>query len=91
MRTYQLVLLLKSDLKKDQKDKLFDEIRKWIGKLSSEKIESLGEKKISYPIKKERRGEYVVLSFESDKVGEGLDRRLSIKDEVLRHILVRTK
>lgn len=82
-------MLLKADLKKEQKDKLFEEVKKWIGKASEEKIESLGEKKIAYPIKKEKSGEYTVLSFESDRIGEDLEKRLRIKEEVIRHLLVR--
>ena len=90
MRNYQLVLLLKSDLKKDLKDKLFEDIKKFLGKLENEKIDSLGEKKLSYPIKKERKGEYVVINFDSEKIDTDLNRRILIKDEILRHLLIRT-
>ena len=40
MRSYKLVLLLKSDLKKDAKEKLFDEVKKWLGEVKNEKIVS---------------------------------------------------
>ncbi len=89
MRNYQLVLLLKSDLKKEQKDKLFEDIKKMSGKVSSEKIESLGEKKLAYPIKSAKKGEYVVLSFESDKIDDDFNKKLNIREELLRFILVR--
>lgn len=89
MRNYQLVLLLKSDLKKEQKDKLFEDIKKMSGKTSSEKMESLGEKKLAYPIKSEKKGEYVVLSFESDKIDDDFNKKLNIREELLRFILVR--
>ena len=82
MRTYKLVLLLKPDLKKEPKDKLFDEIK-------NDKVESIGEKKLAYPIKRERRGEYAVINFETEKLDTDLNRRLLIKDEVLRHLLIR--
>lgn len=84
-----MVLLLKPDIKKEAKDKLFDEIKKWLGEVKNDKVEALGEKKLAYPIKRERRGEYAVLAFESEKVDTELNRRLLIKDEVLRHLLVR--
>lgn len=89
MRSYKLVLLLKPDLKKDTRDKLFEEIKKWLGESSSFKAESLGEKKLAYPIKREPRGEYAVLAFESEKIDTDLNKRLLIKDEVLRHLLIR--
>ncbi len=84
-----MVLLLKPDLKKEPKDKLFDEIKKWLGAIRNDKVDSLGEKKLAYPIKRERRGEYAVMNFEAETVDMDLNKKLLIKDEVLRHLLVR--
>lgn len=89
MKSYKLVLLLKSDLKKDGKDKLYDEIKKWLGDVKDEKIESLGEKKLAYPIKHAKKGEYVAFNFESEKVNDELNKKLLIRDEILRHLLIR--
>ncbi len=89
MRSYRLVLLLKPDLKKEPKDKLFDEIKKWLGEIKNDKVDSLGEKKLAYPIKRERRGEYAVMNFEAETIDTELNKKLLIKDEVLRHLLVR--
>ena len=82
-------MVLAPDLKKDQKDKLFADVKKIMGEVSSDKVESLGEKKLSYPIKRERRGEFVALSFEADNVAADFNKRLGIRKEVLRHLLVR--
>ena len=84
-----MVLLLKPDLKKEPKDKLFDEIKKWLGAIKNDKVDSLGEKKLAYPIKRERRGEYAVMNFEAETIDTDLNKKLLIKDEVLRHLLVR--
>lgn len=89
MRKYKLVLLLASDIKKEAKEKLFDEIKKWIGTISSSSVDSLGEKKLAYPIKHAKRGDYAVLNFEAEKVDTDLNRRLLIKEEILRHLLIR--
>ena len=89
MKKYQLVMVLAPDLKKDQKDKLFGDVKKIMGEVSSDKVGSLGEKKLSYPIKKERRGEFAVLSFEADNVAADFNKRIGMKEEVLRHLLVR--
>lgn len=91
MRDYQLVLLLKSDLKRDLKEKLFEDVKKLLGSTKDAKVESMGERKLSYPIKRARSGEYVILNFESDKLSEDFAKRLLIKDEILRYLLVRTK
>ena len=80
---------MKPDLKKEPKDKLFDEIKKWLGAIKNDKVDSLGEKKLAYPIKRERRGEYAVMNFEAETIDADLNKKLLIKDEVLRHLLVR--
>ena len=89
MNSYRLVLLLKSDLKKEAKDKLYTEIKKWLGDVKDEKVELLGEKKLAYTIKHAKKGEYVVLNFESGKVDNELNKKLLIRDEILRHLLIR--
>ena len=89
MRNYQLALLLRRDLKKEAKEKLLEDLKKFLGSVKNEKIDSLGEKKLAYPIKSERSGEYIVMNFESDRVSDDLANRLLIKDEILRHLLVR--
>ena len=89
MKSYKLVLLLKSDLKKDLKEKLFEDIKKSLGDVKNDKVVSLGENKLSYPIKHEQKGEYTVLEFESDKVNDELNKKLLIRDEILRHLLIR--
>ncbi|HVT01146.1 MAG TPA: 30S ribosomal protein S6 [Patescibacteria group bacterium] len=89
MRNYQLVLLLKSDLKKDQKDKLIEEVKGMMGQVKDEKLESIGEKKLAYPIKNQRCGEYVVFNFTADNLAPEYNKKLLIRDEILRHLLVR--
>lgn len=89
MRSYRLVLLLKSDLKKDKKDKLMSDIKKWAGEIKEEKVSEIGERKLAYPVKRERRGDYLLLEFKADTVKGDLEKRIQIQDEVLRHLLVR--
>ncbi len=90
-RNYQLVLLLKSDLKKEPKEKLFSDVKDLFSEIKTEKTDNLGEKKLMYPIKKEKKAEYVVMNIEADNIKPELNKRLLIKDEILRHLLVRTK
>lgn len=89
MKKYQLVMVLKPDLKKDQKDKLITEVKGLIGEVKNDKTDSLGEKKFSYPLKKERRGEFLVLNFEADTILSDFNKRIGIREEVLRHLLIR--
>ncbi|MGE5042056.1 MAG: 30S ribosomal protein S6 [Candidatus Levyibacteriota bacterium] len=90
MRSYKLVLLLKSDLGKEKKKKLLDQVETWAGAKET-KTEELGEKKLAYVIKRERKGDYVALSFGSDKISTDFEKRLVIQEDILRHLMVRMK
>lgn len=90
MRTYKLVLLLKSDLGKDKKKKLLDQIETWAGAKET-KVDELGEKKLAYTIKHERKGDYVSMSFGSEKVSTDFEKRLVIQEDILRHLMLRVK
>ncbi len=57
MKSYRLALLLKSDLKKEAKTKLVEDIKKLVGELKEVKENEIGEKKLAYTIKKEKKGE----------------------------------
>lgn len=89
LRKYKLVLIFKSDLKKESKEKLVAQIKGWGGKISSDKITELGEKKFAYPIKGAQKGDYVVVEFESDAVSSELESKVRIHEDIIRHLLVR--
>lgn len=89
MRDYKLVVILKSDLKKERKDKLLSDMQSWIGEVKSQKTDSLGDKKLAYPIKKERTGEYLVMDFEANTIPTDFDDKIRMQEEVLRYLLVR--
>ena len=88
-RKYKLVLILKSDLKKEAKDKLVGQVVGWGGKVVNEKVTDLGEKKFSYPIKGNQKGDYVLVEFESEAVAKEMEDKVRINDDILRHLLVR--
>jgi len=89
LRKYRLVLILKSDLKKEAKEKLLSNVKTWGGKISNEKVTELGEKKFAYPIKGDLKGDYVLMEFESNAVSTELNNKTRINDDVLRHLLIR--
>lgn len=88
-RKYRLVLILKSELKKEAKEKLLASIKSWSGKITNDKIVELGEKKFAYPIKGEKKGDYALFEFESESVSVELENKARINDDILRHLLVR--
>lgn len=92
MRLYDLVVILKASLSEAQRKKLIDTIKSWFkdGKVTKE--ESWGQKVLSYKIKKEDSGFYVLLSLESE-VGASSDfeKKIFQNESVLRHLLIRKK
>lgn len=91
MRKYRLTLLLKSGIKKEAKAKLLDDVKKIIGEVKDEQWKELGDAKLAYPVKKEKMGEYIVLNFSAEKLAQDIDKRIGIKEDVLRYLLIRQK
>jgi small subunit ribosomal protein S6 len=89
MRDYTLVLVVKSDSKKERKDALLQDVQKWIGEVDSPKIESLGERKLAYPIKKQKAAEYITLKFGAKTIPTDVNSKLLLQEDVLRHLLVK--
>lgn len=88
-RKYKLVLILKSELKKEAKDKLLSQIMGWAGKITNDKITDLGERKFAYPIRGAQKGDYVMAEFESIAVAKEMEDKVRINGDILRHLLVR--
>lgn len=91
MRSYRLVLVLKGDLKKEDKQKVLSEVKKWVGDPKKEEVKELGEKKLMYPIKHAQKADFVAMFFDTDKIVDDIHKKLEIQDSVLRHLLVRVK
>ena len=89
MRKYRLTLLLRSGLTKEKKEKLLSSVKKWIGDTENTSETSFGEKKLSYPIKREKSGEYFVINLESEKIIPDLDKKLMMEEDILRHLMIR--
>ena len=89
MRNYRLVLILKSDIKKEAKEKLLADVKLWGGKIDKEKVTEMGEKKFAYPISKQLKGDYILMEFESEAVPSELENKMRIQNDILRHLLVR--
>ena len=97
MRTYELVLVVKSTVKEADRKKLLEQVKGWLGKAKVTKEEDWGQKALAYPIKKQDAGYYVMMQLEGDPTtGSGLDvkdveTRLLRNESVIRHLLLRTK
>jgi len=81
--------MLKSGLKKEQKDKLTDTVKSWIGTIEGEKVQEIGERKLAYFIKSNKTADYVVLNFSSNKLATDLDKRLVMDENIIRHLMIK--
>lgn len=92
MRVYELVLVLRTSLSEADRKKLLKEVKDHLGDVKVTKEEEWGQKPLAYSIKKEAAGVYYVLHLEGDSgVPEGFETSLLRNDDILRHLLVRTK
>ena len=91
MRLYELVLVLRTKLSDKDRKKVIETIKGWLQDVKVTKEEELGQKPLAYPIKKEVAGYYAVLYLEGETMSSEVERRILQTDDVLRHLLIRTK
>jgi len=89
VRLYELTVILAENLE-DHKETVEEiaEVARGLG-AEVDKIDLWGKKHLSYPIKKQQEGFYALITFkiEPDAIKE-IDRILSLKATVLRHLVV---
>ena len=91
MNKYEIMFILKSNEEetiKNQVSELKAVITDMKGEITDEK--EMGNRKLAYPIKKELNGYYYVINCNanSDVVAE-FDRKASINENVIRHLIIR--
>lgn len=91
MRTYELVLVIKSSVKEADRKKLIEQVKEWLGKIKVAKEEDWGQKALAYPIKKQDAGHYYQMVLEAETVPTNFETRLLQNNDILRHLLLRTK
>lgn len=92
MRSYELVLVIKPTLQETDRKKLIQTITSWLKDIKIVKEEDWGSKALKYPIKKELTGFYYDFILETENsVASDFEKRLINQENVLRHLLIRTK
>lgn len=87
MNGYQMTLLTKSE---PDKEVIKDLIGKTGGKVTDE--QSLGQRPLAYPIKKERQAYFTLLKFTMEPEGLlALNKKLLLSENLLRHMLTTAK
>lgn len=92
MRTYDLVVVLRPSLKDSERKKLVDGIKTGLKGMKIAKEEEWGQKPLAYTIKKEAAGYYILYKLETEEtIPAGFEQKLLTNDNILRHLLLRTK
>jgi small subunit ribosomal protein S6 len=90
MRSYDIVLIFRSNITTAAKDKILTGIKKWMGEGKIAKTNEWGKKAFTYPIKKEKEGMYVLLEVETEKgLPTDFEKKLIVEDAILRHLVLR--
>jgi small subunit ribosomal protein S6 len=92
VQRYELAVIINPDVTEDDIPIVLDKMTQLISQMGGAtiKVDRLGRRKLAYPIKHYREGEYVVtqLELESSKAEE-LKASFRLSEEFLRHLLVR--
>lgn len=92
MRLYDLVIVTRPSLSDAQKKKLLDSVKDFLKGVKVAKEEDWGQKPLAYKIKRELAGVYHLFKLETDaSVPQGLEKRLVNDENIIRHLLIRTK
>ena len=89
MKTYQLVLVLKTSLTEANRKKFIETVKGWLGSTKIAKEEEWGEKTLAYDIKHEKTGFYLNYLLESDSLPADLEKKLFANENVLRHLVLK--
>lgn len=93
LNSYELVLILKTSVSEEGRKKIIEEIKKLLP--TSEKkfeVKDFGKRQLSYPIKKEKEGNYYLLTLNMEgKEAASLNSKLKLNEGVLRYLLVRVE
>ncbi len=94
MRQYELTYIVHPQVNPEEMAAVIDEVK---GLVESQggtvhKVEPWGLRRLAYPIRKVREGQYVFMEFSLDARGVAeMDRALKLKEPILRYLIVRTE
>ncbi|MDP2637586.1 MAG: 30S ribosomal protein S6, partial [Candidatus Levybacteria bacterium] len=91
MRSYELVFVTKASLSDALRKKLITSIKSLLSGLKITKESEVGVKSLAYKIKKETTGFYFDFVLEGENIPQGFEKKILENDNILRHLLLRTK
>ncbi len=93
MREYELMLVLDPTLDDEGQQAATERVGAFVTSRGGELLsqESMGRRRLAYPIKRHRDGIYTVSRFKmAPTAADELERNLKLNEQVIRHLLIRT-
>ena len=90
MRNYELVCIVQPDLDETAFKGAIERVQGWITESggSVDKVDVWGRRRLAFPIRKQRDGQYVLMNVSLDpKSTSDLERNIRYLETVLRHML----
>lgn len=91
MRAYELILITKTSLTDGLRKKLIAGIKALLKDLKIVKENEMGSRDLAYKIKKETNGFYFDFVLEGETIPSDFEKKLLENENILRHLLLRTK
>ena len=91
MRTYDVALVLKTTLSEADRKKVLQSVKDILKGTKIAKEDDWGEKALAYQIKRQTTGAYFVLSVEGESIPSDFEKKLFANENIIRHLVVRTK
>src|ERR1700730_9537991 len=92
MRVYEELFIIKPDAPEEEVDGVVDQIKQVItaGKVTVDKVDNWGVRKLAYRLSKYNEGRYVLVVFSSTpELVHEVERRMRVADQVIKFITVR--
>ena len=90
MKKYELVYVLQPNLEEEAKNLVLNKVKEVVESNGQvDKLDTWGNKKLAYEIKKFTEGYYILMNFTAGiEVPKEIDRNLKINETVIRHMIV---
>jgi small subunit ribosomal protein S6 len=89
MSTYETIFILRAALSDDEAAKTVDKVKGIIEKLGGSvlKVENWGRRKLAYEVKKEKKGNYILIQFKGEgKLIAELEHNYRVDDNIIKFI-----
>jgi small subunit ribosomal protein S6 len=90
MRHYELVCIVHPDLDEGAFNGVVEKVKNWVVESSGsvDKVEVWGRKRLAYPIKKHREGQYVLFNLTLEPTATApMDQNLRFLEPVIRYMI----